>query len=71
MKPSHSRYKKYLEAQQKFNENEEKFRLEKEREVILKKRERGERKFANKNKQGYKVYKRMHPSVRKYSKRCK
>ena len=41
MKPLHSRYKRYLEVQQKFNENEEKFRLEIEREVILmKKRER-------------------------------
>ena len=60
----------YLEVQRKLNENEEKLRLEKEKEVVLMK-ERGERNFANKNRQGHRVYKTMYPSVRKYSKGCK
>ena len=44
----------YLEIQQKLNENEEKLSLEKEKEVVLmKERERGEKNFTNKNKQGH------------------
>ena len=52
----------YLEVQRKINENEEKMHLEKEKEAVE------EESFANKNKQGHRVYKRMCPSARKLSK---
>ena len=70
VKSSHSRYRMYLEVQLKLNEIKEKLLLEKETEVVLMK-ERGERNFANENKQGHRVYKRMHPLVKNTLKGCK
>ena len=59
----------FVEVQQKLNENEEKLHLEKEKVVIIwwKRYEKNLQIKIGKDI----VFKRMYPSVRKYSKGCK